>query len=53
MREFTLNTQNLHNFIGFDRLFDSLVRTIDHGVGVSTVTSYELKRIDSDYFSED
>jgi restriction system protein len=26
---------------------------IDHGVGVSTVATYELKKIDSDYFSED
>jgi restriction system protein len=26
---------------------------IDYGLGVSTVTSYEIKRVDSDYFSED
>lgn len=26
---------------------------IDHGVGVSSVASYEVKRIDSDYFDED
>lgn len=26
---------------------------IDHGVGVSTVVSYELKKIDSDYFTEE
>lgn len=26
---------------------------IAHGVGVTTVASYELKRVDSDYFSED
>lgn len=26
---------------------------IDHGVGVSTVETYEVKKIDSDYFSED
>jgi len=26
---------------------------IDHGVGVSTVNTYELKKVDSDYFSED
>jgi restriction system protein len=25
---------------------------IEHGVGVSTERSYELKRVDSDYFSE-
>ena len=25
---------------------------VDHGVGVSTVRSYEVKRVDSDYFSE-
>jgi restriction system protein len=26
---------------------------IDHGVGVVTEASYELKRIDSDYFTEE
>ncbi len=26
---------------------------IDHSVGVSTVTAYELKKVDSDYFSEE
>jgi len=26
---------------------------IDHGVGVSTVATYEIKKIDSDYFSEE
>jgi restriction system protein len=26
---------------------------IEHNVGVNTVTVYELKRIDMDYFSED
>jgi restriction endonuclease Mrr len=26
---------------------------IDHGVGVSIVANYEIKRIDSDYFSEE
>jgi len=26
---------------------------VDHGVGVSTVGSYEVKRVDSDYFSEE
>lgn len=26
---------------------------IDHGVGVTTVTSYEVKRLDSDYFDAD
>jgi restriction system protein len=26
---------------------------IDHNIGVNTVNTYELKRIDSDYFSED
>jgi restriction endonuclease Mrr len=25
---------------------------IDHGVGVTSVASYEVKRIDSDYFDE-
>lgn len=26
---------------------------IEHGVGVSTIASYEIKKIDSDYFAED
>lgn len=26
---------------------------IDYGLGVATMTSYEIKRVDSDYFSED
>ncbi len=26
---------------------------VDYGLGVATVTSYEIKRIDSDYFAED
>jgi restriction system protein len=26
---------------------------IEHGVGVSTVATYEVKKIDSDYFAED
>ncbi len=26
---------------------------IDHNIGVSTVTSYEIKRIDNDYFEEE
>lgn len=26
---------------------------IDHNVGVSTVETYEIKRVDSDYFAED
>ena len=26
---------------------------IDHGLGVSLVASYEVKRIDADYFAED
>ena len=26
---------------------------IDHNVGVSTVKTYEIKRVDSDYFIED
>ncbi|MNT77442.1 Mrr restriction system protein [compost metagenome] len=25
---------------------------VDHNVGVSTVTAYEIKRVDSDYFGE-
>lgn len=26
---------------------------IDHNVGVSTINAYEVKKIDSDYFSEE
>jgi restriction system protein len=26
---------------------------IEYGVGVSTVASYEIKKIDSDYFAEE
>jgi restriction system protein len=26
---------------------------IDHGVGVSPVASYEMKKIDADYFAEE
>ena len=26
---------------------------IDHNVGVSTITTYELKKIDTDYFTEE
>jgi len=26
---------------------------IEHGVGVSTVASYEIRKIDSDYFTEE
>jgi restriction system protein len=26
---------------------------IEHGVGVAPVASYELKRVDSDYFAEE
>jgi restriction system protein len=26
---------------------------IEYGVGVSTVVSYEIKKIDTDYFTED
>ena len=33
-----------------DRLTNLMV---DHGVGVSTVGTYEVKRVDSDYFSEE
>jgi restriction system protein len=25
---------------------------IDHGIGVATAATYEVKRIDSDYFAE-
>jgi restriction system protein len=26
---------------------------VEHGVGVTTTTSYEIKKIDLDYFAED
>jgi restriction system protein len=26
---------------------------IDYGIGVTTIATYELKRIDSDYFTEE
>ena len=26
---------------------------IDHGIGVATTVTYEVKRIDSDYFAEE
>ena len=26
---------------------------IDHGVGVTDITAYEIKKVDSDYFSEE
>lgn len=26
---------------------------IEHGLGVATVATYEIKKIDSDYFAED
>ncbi|RKY25774.1 MAG: restriction endonuclease, partial [Planctomycetota bacterium] len=26
---------------------------IDHGIGVTSVANYEIKRIDTDYFEED
>jgi restriction system protein len=26
---------------------------IDHGLGVSTLSTYELKKIDTDYFAEE
>ena len=32
---------------------DAIRLMIDHNVGVATVASFELKRIDMDYFSEE
>lgn len=48
--EYTNNIENKIILIGGARLAGLM---IDHDVGVSTVSSYEVKRIDSDYFISD
>jgi len=49
-REFAANIENKIILIDGDELADLM---IDHGVGVSVVANYEIKRIDSDYFVEE
>lgn len=49
-RDFVANIENKIILIDGDELSDLM---IDHGVGVSVVANYEIKRIDSDYFVEE
>jgi len=35
------------------QVFRGLQLMIDYNVGVSTIATYELKKIDSDYFTEE
>jgi restriction system protein len=49
-RDFVANIENKIILIDGDELSDLM---IDHGIGVSVVTTYEIKRIDSDYFIEE
>lgn len=49
-REFVANIDNKIILIDGDELADLM---IDHGVGVSVIANYEIKRIDSDYFIEE
>ncbi len=49
-REFVSHIDNKIILIDGDDLADLM---IDYGVGVSTVETYEIKRIDSDYFVEE
>jgi restriction system protein len=48
-KEFANQIDNKIVLIDWQQLADYM---IDHNVGVSTVKAYEMKRIDSDYFSE-
>lgn len=48
--EYARSVQDKVILINGPRLADLL---IEHGVGVSTVASYEIKKIDSDYFAEE
>jgi len=48
--EYAQNIQDKVILINGPKLADLL---IEHGVGVSTVASYEIKKIDSDYFTEE
>ena len=49
-REYVKNIEMKIVLIGGDELADLM---IDHGIGVTTETIYELKKIDSDYFSDE
>jgi len=49
-RDFVSNIESKIILIDGDELADLM---IDHGVGVSTVETYEIKRIDSDYFIDE
>ena len=49
-RDYVREIQDKVILIDGDMLADLL---IDHGVGVSTVDTYEVKKIDSDFFAED
>ena len=48
--EFAANIQTKVILIGGTQLAELM---IDHGVGVTTEATYELKRIDSDYFPDE
>lgn len=48
--EYARSVQDKVILINGPRLADLL---IEHGVGISTVASYEIKKIDSDYFAEE
>jgi len=48
--EYAQSLENKVVLIDGDKLAQLM---IEHNLGVSTVTSYEIKRIDSDYFAED
>ncbi|MBN1867421.1 restriction endonuclease [Candidatus Sumerlaeota bacterium] len=49
-REFVKHLETKVVLIDGETLADLM---IDHNVGVSTVSSYEIKRVDSDYFTEE
>jgi restriction system protein len=49
-RDYARDIQDTVILIDGSQLADLL---IEHGVGVSTTATYEIKKIDSDYFSED
>ena len=48
--QFASNIETKVILIGGDRLAEFM---IDHGVGVTTDATYEVKRIDADYFSDE
>ena len=48
--EYAQNLENKVVLIDGDKLAQLM---IEHNLGVSTVNSYEIKRMDSDYFIED